>query len=189
MNTRELTVKRQHIFLQLIRQILIAGILIFTTTQCGVHKQQVESVRIEKSAKVVKKSKKAQTKEIVKYAQTFIGIPYYYGGKTPESGFDCSGFVSYVYKKVGIDLPPGSYNMALSGKQVDVKKIAKGDLMFFTGSDKNNRVVGHVALVVSNDSGTIKIIHSTSSRGVVIDTYNSSKYWTERFLFAKRVVE
>ena len=188
MITKTLIVRNRYVSLQLLKQIVIAGIFLLTTTQCAVHKKQSESGRIEKSAKVVKKSKNARITEAVNYAQQFIGVSYRYGGKTPETGFDCSGFIAYIYRKVGINLSPASYQMAQSGKKVDYGKITKGDLMFFTGSNKNNRVVGHVALVLSNRSGTIRIIHSTSSRGVVIDTYNSSNYWNERFLFAKRVV-
>ena len=178
--------------MRFIKNIFIAGLLILTMAQCGVHKdvgrKPDESGRYERNTPVVKRSKKAQIKEVVNFAQKFVGVSYRYGGKTPESGFDCSGFVSYAYKRVGVNLSPASSYMALSGKKVKFKKIKKGDLMFFTGSDKNKREVGHVALVVNNDSGIIKMIHASSSRGVVIDTYNTSKYYNERFLFAKRII-
>lgn len=175
----EITSKRHSEKLGTIYLICIAVLLVFTTTQCSVHKKTA----------VEKYPKNKRTEEVVNYAQKFNGTRYKYGGKTPKSGFDCSGFVSYVYKKVDVNLSPASSQMASAGKSIKLKDIRKGDLMFFTGSNAKKRKVGHVALVVNNKSGTIQIIHATTSRGVITETYNTSKYWTARYLFAKRIID
>ncbi len=157
----------------------LALIMLLGFTQCKTHKSNVENKNTYKYSNV---------DEVINYASKFTGIKYKYAGKTPQTGFDCSGFVSYVYKKIDLNLPSSSSQLAETGKETTFKNIKKGDLMFFTGSNKNNRKVGHVALVTENKSGTIKIIHATTSRGVISETYNSSKYWTERYLFARKVI-
>jgi cell wall-associated NlpC family hydrolase len=77
------------------------------------------------------------------YAQRLIGIPYRYGGTSPESGFDCSGFVRYVYGRLGIALPHSSYADFGLGRPVEEQALRPGDLVFFDG-------VGHVGLYVGD---------------------------------------
>ncbi|MCD7973004.1 MAG: C40 family peptidase [Candidatus Azobacteroides sp.] len=124
----------------------------------------------------------------MKYAHKFNGTKYRYGGKNPKTGFDCSGFICYVYKEINVQLPPSSRELSKKGKNISLNKVKAGDLLFFKGSNKKNKKVGHVALVTENKSGKIKMIHATTSKGVITETYNSSSYWTSRFLFAKRII-
>jgi len=161
--------------IQTIKIILKVLLLIFLFTQCGVQKSGVQ------------RQNEKQAERIIKEAKKLTGTKYVYGGKSPKTGFDCSGFVSYVYKKVDVALPAGSAALSKKGSSVSLKKVKKGDLLFFKGSNKKSKKVGHVAIVVENKSGRIKMIHA-ASRGVVIDTYNDMSYWTARFLFAKRIL-
>jgi len=123
---------------------------------------------------------------MISFAKTFLGTPYRYAGSTP-SGFDCSGFVNYVMKHFGLSLPRTSYNIAELGKTIRLAEVQPGDLLFFKGRNLNNPRVGHIAMVVDVNENEIKMIHASSSRGVVIDNFKNSKYYIPRFIKAKRM--
>jgi cell wall-associated NlpC family hydrolase len=82
--------------------------------------------------------------KITRLAQSFVGTPYVWGGTSP-SGFDCSGFVQYVYRKVGINLPRVSYQQANAGQRVGIGKLQAGDLVAWDNSTRNNGA-DHIAI-------------------------------------------
>jgi cell wall-associated NlpC family hydrolase len=122
---------------------------------------------------------------IVDMAQNFIGVPYVRGGAS-ISGFDCSGYVSHVFKSFGIFIPRTSSQQAKLGARISKSEAQKGDLLFFRGRGKKGGI-GHVALVVSNENGELKIAHATNSRGVVVEFLNADKYFVNRFIKAIRI--
>ncbi len=124
---------------------------------------------------------------MLSFAKTFLGTPYLSSGASP-TGFDCSGFVSYVLGNFGFSIIHSSYGMAEYGKTVRLSEVRPGDLMFFKGSNINSSKIGHVALVVdvSNQEG-IKFIHASSSKGITIDKFNGSKYYVPRYVTTKRL--
>lgn len=127
---------------------------------------------------------------LVEYALTLEGIPYQYAGKS-LNGFDCSGFTYFVYNKFDIDIPAGSANQYLEGDFVEEQEIEKGDLLFFTGTEKGNTTVGHVGIVISTDEGDVQFVHSSSGgggRGVTVNSLEHPHY-KARFLGAKRFFE
>lgn len=126
-----------------------------------------------------------QVDAIINYAKRFLGVPYRYGGTTP-SGFDCSGFINYIFGNFGFDLVRTSYGLAELGTTVKLSEIRPGDLMFFKGSNVNSTNVGHVALVVEVTPTAIKFIHSANT-GVRIDNFNTSQYYIQRYLKTKRL--
>ena len=126
-----------------------------------------------------------QVDAIINYAKKFLGVPYRYGGTTP-SGFDCSGFINYIFGNFGFDLVRTSYGLAELGTTVKLSEIRPGDLMFFKGSNVNSTSVGHVALVVEVTPTAIKFIHSANT-GVRIDNFNTSQYYIQRYLKTKRL--
>lgn len=128
----------------------------------------------------------AQIDAMVKYAKSFLGTPYHYSGTTP-SGFDCSGFINYVMGDFGFELTRTSYGLAELGKTVKLSEIRPGDLMFFKGRNINSTSVGHVSMVIEVNENEIKMIHASSSRGVVIDNFKASSYYVPRFIKAKRL--
>jgi cell wall-associated NlpC family hydrolase len=132
----------------------------------------------------VKNSKEVD--ELINFAKRFLGTPYRYAGSTP-SGFDCSGFIAYIFGNFGLSLVHSSYGMAELGETVRLSEIRPGDLMFFKGSDVNSTRVGHVAMVVEVTPEAIKFIHSSTSRGVTIENFKTSKYFIPRFIKAKRL--
>lgn len=127
----------------------------------------------------------AQVDAIINYAKKFLGVPYRWGGTTP-SGFDCSGFINYVFGNFGFDLVRTSYGLAELGTTVKLSEIQPGDLMFFKGSNVNSTKVGHVALVIEVTPEAIKFIHSANS-GVRIDNFKTSKYYIQRYVKTKRL--
>ena len=126
-----------------------------------------------------------QVDAIINYAKSFLGVPYRYGGTTP-SGFDCSGFINYIFGNFGFDLVRTSYGLAELGTTVLLSEIRPGDLMFFKGSNVNSTSVGHVALVVEVTPDAIKFIHSANN-GVRIDNFKTSQYYIQRYIKTKRL--
>ena len=122
---------------------------------------------------------------IIKYAKQFMGVPYVWGGMSP-SGFDCSGFINYVFLGFGFSLTRTSYGMAELGTTVSLKDLQPGDLMFFKARNLNSRQVGHVALVVDTTDGIIQFIHAART-GIRIDTFNNHSYYVPRYIKSKRL--
>lgn len=120
---------------------------------------------------------------LVNYASTLTGITYQYGG-TSEKGFDCSGFVYYVFKYFNHAVPRSSRSYANYGEKVTIENCQPGDVMVFTGTNASVRTPGHLGIVVKNDAGVIDFIHASSSKknyGVTVTRYNGSGY-VKRFL-------
>jgi len=150
----------------------------------GVFKGSESPTSTERTSTTYFSSKDAVTRTIlVQEAQKYIGSKYKYGGTSPK-GFDCSGFVSYVYKKVDINLPRSSSVQAQKGTKITQGAAKAGDLLFFK-IDKKGKT-SHVAMVVSNDENGMEIIHSTTSRGVMQENIGNSKYWQEKLLYGRR---
>ncbi len=125
-------------------------------------------------------------KSVVDHGQELLGIRYRSSGiaKWP---LDCSGFVSYIYSLEGIKIPHSS--QSLSAYTQDIKHPQPGDLLFFKGTNSRSNRIGHVAMVISNDEGNIKMLHSSSSLGIVIESLNNSPYYTSRYVGAGRLPE
>jgi cell wall-associated NlpC family hydrolase len=124
-------------------------------------------------------------KKVVDYGKKFVGTTYKYAGQSPKTGFDCSGFTSYVLKEFGVSASPASAIQATEGRAVSLEKVMPGDLIFF-GESKNK--ISHVALVVKRGSDGITCIHSTTSRGVIVENITQSTYWKPKILFARDII-
>lgn len=137
------------------------------------------------SARRATTTNNSQRDMVVQTAKKYIGKPYIYGGKKPSSGFDCSGFTTYVFQQNGIPVNGASHSQARLGKRKSKRELEEGDLVFFGSSNK----VSHVGIVASVEADQLNVIHSTSSRGVVIDNISQSDYWQKRYLFGRDVLE
>ncbi|MGB3798168.1 MAG: C40 family peptidase [Lewinella sp.] len=113
--------------------------------------------------------------ELVSQAETLLGIRYKYGGNTPKEGFDCSGFVKYLYNDQGLDIHRVSRDQATQGKPIDPATAQAGDLVFYRRGP--NQPVFHVSMIVDAAPGEIWVIHPTSSRGVIRENILASSYW------------
>ena len=114
---------------------------------------------------------------------SLIGIPYKWGGNTPATGLDCSGFIHYIYKKaLGINLPRTAAQMAEFGKDVPIRQLQPGDLLFFNTLGGNH--ISHIGMYLGNNQ-FIQSPH-TGDR-IKITTFNA--YYHRKFVVAKRMVE
>ena len=113
-------------------------------------------------------------------AKKYIGVPYVFGGTTP-SGFDCYGFLQYVFKENGILIPRLADEQYKLGKNVSTNELEAGDLVFFTTYEAG---ASHCGIYL----GQGQFLHTSSSRGVRIDLL-SNVYWAPRFYGAKKIVE
>lgn len=128
----------------------------------------------------------AKRQEIIKIALKYKGCPYKPGGTTP-SGFDCSGFTSFVYSKAGIRIPRTSSDQYKSGRSVDSDEMQNGDLVFFTrwGSFGKLFSPNHVGIFIGNG----KFIHAPSSGGKVRIDKLSDDYWDSHFKGSRDYIE
>ncbi len=134
-----------------------------------------------------KTDKKAELRrEVVSYAQQLKGSQYTAAGKNPKSGFDCSGFTGYVLRNFDIEMGASSRDQATQGRTVPLKEGKPGDLIFFRRS--STTPVFHEAMIVSNDSDGIKMIHSTNTRGVVVDNLLQNSYWEPKIYQVRDVL-
>jgi cell wall-associated NlpC family hydrolase len=115
-------------------------------------------------------------------AIALVGIPYRYGGNTPEGGFDCSGLVGYVFRDAaGVSLPRTSAAMSDAGSRpLAIDLLQPGDLVFFRAS----RRISHVGIYV----GKRRFVHAPNSGGTVRLDSLDGPWWSEHFAFGKRVL-
>ncbi|WP_303816594.1 NlpC/P60 family protein [Selenomonas ruminantium] len=116
---------------------------------------------------------------IIDLAQQFLGVPYVWGGSSPN-GFDCSGFVQYVFAQKGIHLPRTADIQATAGRPVSKSELMPGDLVFFAGDYVN---ISHVGIYVGNG----QMIHASSSHGIAYDSL-SRDYRVAHYAGACRVL-
>lgn len=111
--------------------------------------------------------------KIVRTAKRYIGVPYRHGGETPR-GFDCSGYVMYVYKENGIQLPRSVKQQYQAGRRVSKGALRPGDLIFFKTSRKR---LSHVGIYV----GDGRFLHAPRSGKRVSYANMNKPYWKKRF--------
>lgn len=117
--------------------------------------------------------------EVVMYALGLMGIDYRFGGKNPESGLDCSGMVSYIYREaLGVELPPNAARIAQIGREIETTRLAPGDLVFFNTTGKP---FSHVGIYLGDD----RFIHAPSSNGKIKISNLKSGYYAKRFEAAR----
>jgi len=118
---------------------------------------------------------------IVDFAETLLGIPYLYASSNPSKGFDCSGFITYVFNHFNVEVPRSSVDFTDKGVAVDLRAAQRGDLILFTGTDTAATVVGHMGIVTGN-TDSLRFIHSSSGKagGVTISSLN--EYYASRLV-------
>ena len=114
---------------------------------------------------------------MIQYAQTFVGTPYVWGGQS-ALGFDCSGFTSFVFLNQGKKIPRVSRDQYASSLKLDPAEACIGDLVFFG----QQGVVSHVGILVNELGKPKRMIHSSSSKGVMFQDIDNSKYYSSRVI-------
>jgi cell wall-associated NlpC family hydrolase len=123
----------------------------------------------------------ATAQDAIDQAMDLLGIRYRRGGSSPESGFDCSGFVSHVFREgLGLMLPRSSKEMSRSGQEVDRDELRPGDLVFF---NTMRRAFSHVGIYLGDN----QFVHAPRTGGRVRIEDLRQSYWMKRFNGARRI--
>lgn len=128
---------------------------------------------------VSRDSSTTMVRRLIQTANRYIGVPYVFGGSTPD-GFDCSGFMRFVYGQYGIYLPRMADEQYEVGQAVSRSRLQPGDMVFFSTYASG---ASHSGMYIGNG----QFISATSSRGIAIDRMDSS-YWGSRYIGARRVL-
>lgn len=143
--------------------------------------EEQETTETEKTSKPTDTETTEKT-AVVEYAKQYLGYRYVPGGGTPSTGFDCSGFTSYVYKNFGISLSRTSKDQAKNGTAVEKNNLQLGDILIFNNTA--NTAIGHVGIYIGDNN----FIHASNpSEGVKITSLSSS-YYKLRYVGARRVI-
>lgn len=122
----------------------------------------------------------SEPSDTLAYALSLTGTRYRYGGTSPAEGFDCSGFVRYVFGHFGVELPRSAREMAAALPKVNADERRPGDLIFF---NTNGRPFSHVGIYLGNG----RFVHATSSRTrLVMVSELSDSYWSRRLNGVRR---
>lgn len=158
--------------------LLVAAVL----SGCGGDKVVRRPAPAQRSWPVVAPVDPARANAVLMRAISLVGTPYRYGGNTPDTGFDCSGLVNYVYRDMlELRLPRTSRDLAAwQGPKIRPERLAAADLVFF-GSGGN---VSHVGIYV----GEGRFVHAPSTGGTVRLDHLDGPYWRDHYSGAKRVL-
>lgn len=121
-----------------------------------------------------------KTQQLVAFARQYVGVPYVWAGRSP-AGFDCSGFVWYIYNNFGIGLPRMADGQFEVGQRVQSRDLIPGDLVFFSTYEPGP---SHVGIYIGNG----QFIHASSGAAEVVITPLNKTYYVERYLGARRVL-
>ena len=128
-------------------------------------------------------------RKIVDFGKTLLGIPYKYASANPDEGFDCSGYLYYVYHNFGVDVPRSSKEYLDFGQTIDPREVKPGDFLLFTGTDSTIREPGHVGMVINNADGQdIEFIHASSGKAYGVTVSPLKGYYQTRFMRAIRIL-
>jgi cell wall-associated NlpC family hydrolase len=119
--------------------------------------------------------------QVVATAKKYLGVPYVWAGTSP-SGFDCSGFVYYVYRELGYSINRTAASIYYNGTAVDRSALQPGDVICFTNSGYS--YIGHVGIYIGNG----QFIHASSGSGQVVISDLSSSYYDSHYYGARRIV-
>lgn len=128
---------------------------------------------------------------LVRFALGLRGTNYCYAGTTPATGFDCSGFVQYVFNRFGVPVPHATALLIDAGRPVPRREARPGDIVVFTGTAATSTTPGHAGIVVSAAGELpLRFVHSSSARrepGVKVSQVEGTDY-ERRFLQVRRVM-
>jgi len=136
---------------------------------------KTETFQLQKTKKDIERD------SIANYAKHYLGTPYVYAGNDPKTGFDCSGFISYVFQHFDVDLPRSSGSYKNLGKALKPEDFRVGDILVFYGY-KDHTVIGHLGIICEANGMQSKFIHSSSGKvNSVTITSLDTEHYTNRF--------
>jgi cell wall-associated NlpC family hydrolase len=162
--------------------------VVATVKGSGISVRATPGSRTRRSAPVARKpaTTTASAAQVLALAKQYVGTRYRYGGDSPAEGFDCSGFVQYVFGRQGIELPRTSRQQSSAGASlpIQLEALRPGDLLFFASTGAQ---VNHVAIYMGDN----RMIHSSAgAAGVVYDDLTSprGKWYLKRHVASRRVL-
>lgn len=133
--------------------------------------------------------KKYLGQQLVAFANLFEGIPYDYANSDPLRGFDCSGFVQFVYGNFNLKVPRSSAQFAQYGQTISLQEAIPGDILLFKGSNVRDNTPGHLGIISEINGSEVKFLHSaTSNRRGIMQSSLSESYFKDRFIKVIRVL-
>lgn len=144
----------------------------------------VHSAYVVLAQSELKESSEADSigQQIVELAEQYLGYPYVWAGSSPSTGFDCSGFVSYVFKSLGYKTDRTAADIYSNGTYVEKEDLQPGDAVFFSSGGSS---IGHIGIYI----GDGEFIHSSSGCGYVTITDLNSNYYSNNYVGARRLAE
>lgn len=156
-----------------------------TTSRDGGTTQREETKEQAETSNTNTAVTSSKANEIVAYAKQYLGYAYVYGGSSPKTGFDCSGFTSYVYKHFGYNLSRSSVGQASNGTKVSKEDLKPGDLVIYKNTSLTK--IGHVGIYIGDN----KMIHASEPGvGVTITDIDSKAHkYPQRFVMGRRIIQ
>jgi cell wall-associated NlpC family hydrolase len=163
--------------------LFLIGLLCFTLSGCASKLTRLPEADSEPAAAtvpVINATDRASS--VALQALAHLGTPYRVGGLSPQTGFDCSGLVAYVYREgAGLALPRNTFDLSVLGQPVERGSLRPGDLVFY---NTQRREYSHVGIYLGED----RFIHAPSSGGEVRVESLRADYWVRRYNGARRVI-
>lgn len=173
---------------------LLSGILLYSCSSSRSTGAVKSGSAIKSSVKLKGKVPKVNIKtngvsalDVMDFAESLKGVRYKYGSVDKSKGFDCSGFITYVFNHFNISVPRVSRDFTNAGKEISTLDSKRGDIILFTGSNPNSGEVGHMGLITENKKGIIRFIHSASGNNVGVIVSGMESYYLRRFVKVIRV--
>lgn len=125
--------------------------------------------------------KSVNASALISYAESFVGLPYIWGGTTPSPGFDCSGFTQFVFAHFGVYIARDTWSQFAEGVPVHRNNLQPGDVVFFSTYAPG---ASHVGIYVGND-----MMVDSEDAGLIVTPLFSDPYWASRYIGARRYIK
>lgn len=159
----------------------ICAALVLATAWQGVQADDLENLIQSRTGGRQEQAARADANDLIKSAMGLLGVAYRFGGTSPSSGMDCSGFMQYIFRKsLHVNLPRTAAEQATMGTAVSRSDLQPGDMVFFNTS---GRRISHVGLYIGGN----RFIHAPRTGKTIEITSLDNKYWSARYVSARRV--
>jgi cell wall-associated NlpC family hydrolase len=132
--------------------------------------------------------KNSQAAELIAFAQTLKGVRYKYACSDPEKGFDCSGFVMYVFNHFQMTVPRSSIAFTNIGEEIELQQALPGDVILFTGTNASIRKVGHVGIITQGGDSP-SFIHASSGKTYGVTETVLNPHYKKRLIKVIRLLK
>lgn len=156
-------------------------------SQDGPARQEVPEKKKEHPLELQETHVSPNAEEVILFAQQFKGYPYKYACADPDKGFDCSGYVQYVFRHFDIMLPRSSAAFNTAGQTVKLARARPGDIILFTGTNSDIREVGHVG-IITHTQDSIAFLHASSGKVHAVMESTLTPHYAERYVKVIRVL-